>query len=494
MTSTVFLPLTGIQGAVYLPVVKGSGVELSAVQKEQVYGLMGWVEATPNRSYDQQLRLANGKSYALLGVNADMEAALNSYAASPPDTIVKVWGTLYRPVETDQVPYVVITDVVVERQLRATPIITPTVTPTFMPPSAMGRFDLVNLRSGPDSRQPRTGAILLGEVCAISGRTDTGAWILIDCPAGARGWIEARLVTIAGDVAAAPVVQPQATPTPTLPPPTPLPPTPIPTPPAVASQGWTALYFANLQMAGVPVAVGNIPVIDFNWGAGAPVAGLPVDGFSIVFERVFDFAPGFYFVTVEADDGVRIFVDGQLIMDQWNGPAGQVYRIGRLFDGQSDLRVEYNEAGGAARIRVVIQPAPPPMRWDAAYFLTPGGVNGVTRTQSEPDGGSYRLDYNWGAGGSFGAPADNWSARWVGRYRFEAGNYTFYVQGEDGIRLSINGLTVIDKWSDGYGALSNRFVGVGGEEHTITVEYFDRSGPASLRVWWVKDTGAAIPQ
>lgn len=490
VTTTIYLPLTSGQQVVYLPVVKGSDPQPVRKKIMPVYGLVGRIERMSNRSYEFSLSTPNGKAYALLGVTPAIETKLGESVTTALQSVVKVWGTLYQADTPQQPSYIVVTDVVFSGQPAATTPAPKATAPATLP-TAIGKFDQVNLRSGPGQSYARSGFIAQGETCPITGRNSAATWIQLTCANGMLGWIEPRFVTVQGTVGAAPSVQPVLTPTITSAAlPAPAQPTPVP----YNFRGWRTLFYGNTQLAGVPLAVDDLPAIDFNWRNAAPRAGVPADYFSVSFDRTMEFAAGFYLFTIEADDGVRVMLDNQVFVDQWTGMAGQVLRIGRTLSGQHDLRVEYNDQGGAARVVVNIQQATQPLRWDAAYFVTPGASSGTLIAQNEPDSTVYRLDYNWGAGGPWGAPADNWSARWIGQFRFDAGNYTFYAQAEDGLRLSIDGLLVLNKWGDGYGEVRNRFVGIGAGEHTINVEYFDRLGNAQLRVWWVKETTTSSPQ
>jgi len=49
---------------------------------------------------------------------------------------------------------------------------------------------------------------------------------------------------------------------------------------AVPAGGWFGEYFANRTLSGEPAATRSDPAIDFDWGRGEPIAGIPVDGFS----------------------------------------------------------------------------------------------------------------------------------------------------------------------------------------------------------------------
>ncbi len=447
-----------------------------------------------------RLRLPAGSRYTLVAATSALDREIAELAAAIPAT-ARVWGTLYSGAAGDPNAYIVVTAILPNTEEpvvagRPTPTLTrtstptPTPTPTPQPLMAVARFDMVNLFAGPGSTYGRGGQLRAGMRCPITGRNAAATWIRIECTdgggagssAGTTGWIEPRFVIVMGSVDDAPVATaPQPTPSPTA--------TPAPTATAqpYVFRGWRALYFANAQLRGPPAFVDDVAEISANWEVGAPRAGMPADYFSIAFERTVYFAPGYYFFTAEADDGLRFLLDGVALLDQWNNTGAQTFRLGMPLAGAHDLRVEYNEVSGAGRLRFEWQAGSTAMRWQAGYAglpNTPGGV--VTRQESEAN--SYRLDYNWGIGSPTGAPAANWTARWVGTFRFEAGNYIFQAQGRDGIRVTLDGTVVLDKWNDGYGDLRNRFIGVGAGDHTVTVDYYDRVGDASIRVWWYRDT------
>ena len=89
---------------------------------------------------------------------------------------------------------------------------------------------------------------------------------------------------------------------------------------------------------------------------------------------------------------------------------------------------------------------------------------------------------------------DFWSARWVGKFKFNNGNYVFHVNADDGVRVFLNDTPVIDDWRDGYREAKNTFIGVGEDEHTIRVEFYDRNGNAQIRFWWYRDSSPQIQQ
>jgi LysM repeat protein len=157
--------------------------------------------------------------------------------------------------------------------------------------------------------------------------------------------------------------QPQPQPHPIPPKPHPQPPQPHPCPPQPCQpnpcgqpcpqpqpQGaWTGEYFANRDLAGAPNFVRQDPAIAFDWGTWGPGGGIGANNFSVRWNRVENFAGGTYRFTATVDDGIRIWVDGQLILDYWRiGPATTVSCDHFLSPGQHTIRVEYFQAEGVA--------------------------------------------------------------------------------------------------------------------------------------------------
>lgn len=91
------------------------------------------------------------------------------------------------------------------------------------------------------------------------------------------------------------------------------------------------------------------PTIDFNWASGSPDASLGSDNYSIrwIGQIQPNFAETYTFYT-SSDDGIRLWVDGQLLIDNWSDHA-QTEDSGSiaLASGQKyDIKLEYYEHGG----------------------------------------------------------------------------------------------------------------------------------------------------
>jgi large repetitive protein len=115
--------------------------------------------------------------------------------------------------------------------------------------------------------------------------------------------------------------------------------------------GLSGRYFANNNLSGTPVLT-RTEVPWFNWQTGAPAAGLPADNFSVrwVGEVQAVEAGGYQFRT-NSDDGVRVWVNGNLIINNWtvHAPTIDTSGVVTLTAGQRvPIVVEYQEFGGGA--------------------------------------------------------------------------------------------------------------------------------------------------
>ncbi len=93
---------------------------------------------------------------------------------------------------------------------------------------------------------------------------------------------------------------------------------------------------------------------------------------------------------------------------------------------------------------------------------------------------------------------DTFSARWTGfivpNY---SENYTFYTDSDDGVRVWINNVLIIDKWIDqGVTEHSGSIVLQANQKYAVKVEYYDNSGGASCKLRWssVSQVKQTVPQ
>ena len=129
--------------------------------------------------------------------------------------------------------------------------------------------------------------------------------------------------------------------------------------PASALRGLKAEFFANRNLEGAPVLTRADEAVNFDWGMSAPAPGVPADDFSARWTgKLVPTVSGKYRFGAIADDGVRVFLDGKLIAEDWTEHApttvtGEV----TLEAGKSyDLKMEYYESKLGAVAKLVWQP------------------------------------------------------------------------------------------------------------------------------------------
>ncbi len=133
--------------------------------------------------------------------------------------------------------------------------------------------------------------------------------------------------------------------------------------------GWTGTFFPSNNLTGTGVPVSSIQGgLNFNWGTGVPivngtgVAGMPADNFSARFTSSQNFTAGLYTFIVSADDGVRVYIDGSVVLDKFVGrPLTTDQFTVNLSTGYHTLTVEYFEATDQATLQV---------RWHLNGFVT----------------------------------------------------------------------------------------------------------------------------
>lgn len=109
-------------------------------------------------------------------------------------------------------------------------------------------------------------------------------------------------------------------------------------------QGLLGEYFDNTDLKGKPVLRRVDKQIDFNWKMNAPAADLPADHFSIRWTGTLVPAESGQLV-LSGDDGIRMYVDGKLVVDLWQRGAANrsLYLVDLEAGKRYDLRIEYFE-------------------------------------------------------------------------------------------------------------------------------------------------------
>jgi hypothetical protein len=460
-----------------------------AQQNTPVIGLIGTLLKAENKPFANMLVTGDTKIFGVVGQSPDIEVQIEQLRQNNNPAIVRVWGTLYPMGLNSSDPVIVVTAILPFN--LATPTATPKPSTAVL---ATVIVDAANLRSGPDvAYAPPIGALQQGQTCIVIGRNATGSWLQLRCSDTLTGWVLATLLSVNGVTDILPIVAVAAPPPP-----------PKPTPQPV--EGWRASYFNNPNLEGLPAFQQTVPAIDFNWGGGSPNSAIPGDRFSARFERTFNFSLDDYRFTAKVDDGVRVYLDGQLLINEWHyydSGIGDTFVADRRLEGIHTLTVEYYEDGGDARITFTtnpvrfIAPQPLPVRndlWAAEYFnnTTLFGPAVLTRYEQRVPGAPLNTEFGSNSPVPGQVLLTNWSARWKSRFYFEGGAYVFSLNAAQGARLYLDGILVVNGWDLRGGTASNRFYELGRGEHEISVEYFKETGFGYVRAWWQVD--ASGPQ
>ncbi|MCB0212748.1 MAG: hypothetical protein KDJ52_25620 [Anaerolineae bacterium] len=257
---------------------------------------------------------------------------------------------------------------------------------------------------------------------------------------------------------------------------------------------WQAEYYSNTTLTGAPAVVRNEAGIDFTWDStGRPSPDLPAAGFSARWLRTYELEAGLYIFNMRADDGVRLWINNDLIIDEWfASPPRQIsadYFI--RFNGIHEVRIEYANYTPTGTIRFWLEkvggvpppvPGPPYNSWRGAYWPNVNLFGEPLLVRNDPS-----INFDWGSSAPApGLPNNNFSARWDRIIDFEPDSYRFTLVVDDGARLWIDDALIIDEWRDGTRREVSRDYALSGGAHTVRVEYYDRSGDAVIEFRWNK--------
>lgn len=284
------------------------------------------------------------------------------------------------------------------------------------------------------------------------------------------------------------------------------------TPPPVPDgngNGLAATYFDNMDLTNPKVARIDSKV-DFNWATGSPATGIASDTYSA--RWIGEILPKYtetYTLSASADDGIRVWINDQLILDRWVDQSFTTYNFNvNLVAGQRvPVRIEYYENGGDAAIRLEWTSAsqlkeviPQSQLFGVVVPVTPtippdGNGNGLAATYFDNANLTTpkvtridtKIDFSWG--NSSPDPligSESFSVRWQGQIlpRYSE-KYTFSITSDDGVKVWVNNQLKVNKWIT-QSSVTNTFTVdmVAGQKADVLIEYYENTGNAMIKLEW----------
>ena len=108
--------------------------------------------------------------------------------------------------------------------------------------------------------------------------------------------------------------------------------------------------FQSLKLS-PPILAAHVPRLDYEGYRAMP--GLPRENFALEATGFVDLPPGEYTLRTISDDGVRVWVDSALVIDNWK-PHESALDFAPLSGGHHDIRVQYYQGDGWYELRLDI--------------------------------------------------------------------------------------------------------------------------------------------
>ncbi len=121
-------------------------------------------------------------------------------------------------------------------------------------------------------------------------------------------------------------------------------------------KGLKGSYYKSIDLSGTPILQRTDKTIDFHWTLYGPDPQLPNDFYSVQWTGTLHApASGSFHIGLEGNDGFRLYLDDQLIVDQWEKQSHHTRMVPVQLqkDKAYAIRIEFKETNGNAHIKLV---------------------------------------------------------------------------------------------------------------------------------------------
>jgi CSLREA domain-containing protein len=261
--------------------------------------------------------------------------------------------------------------------------------------------------------------------------------------------------------------------------------------------GWglTAAYYDNRDFTALK-RIRLDAAVNFDWFYGSPDPAIEGSTFSVRWTgQVIPRTNETYTFYTQNDDGVRLWVNDRLLIDDWqdHGLVEHAATIALQAGQPVTIRLDYYENHGPATIKLLWStPSQPKQIIPQSQLVPTLGLHGTYyHNRDFTSLAVSRLDptvnFDWGYGSPDPAiEGSTFSVRWTGQVIPRASEtYTLYTQNDDGVRLWVNDRLLIDDWQD-HGLVEHAATIPlqAGQPVTIRLDYYENHGQATIKLLW----------
>ena len=120
--------------------------------------------------------------------------------------------------------------------------------------------------------------------------------------------------------------------------------------------GLLGSYYDGIQdPAGTPTAVKVDSTIDLNWGGNSPISGVGSSNWAGMWTgQIQAMTTGTYTLTTNSDDGVRVYIDGNLVIDNYtyHAPTYNSGTVNLVAGEKHSIVIKFFQGGGGSILQL----------------------------------------------------------------------------------------------------------------------------------------------